>query len=246
MLTPTCSKCRRTIPADDVNVANDVAYCRTCNLAHKLSALAHGMEIDANVDFRHPPAGAWYSKSGMGTNVGATHRSLVGAFATLAFSLFWNGIVSVFVLVAVAGTLRNLDLKVPHWFPAPAMNGSPMSVGMTLFLWIFLTPFIVIGLAMIGAFFSCLAGRTTVNIRNTDGVIFSGIGAIGFRRRFNPAAVKAVRIDDKQWRDSDGGRQRKTHIVIETREGKQIKFGSMLTEERRKFVAAATRSILTP
>jgi hypothetical protein len=37
---------------------------------------------------------------------------------------------------------------------------------------------------------------------------------------------------------------RKTYIVIETREGKQLKFGSMLTEERRKFVAGALRRML--
>jgi hypothetical protein len=44
--------------------------------------------------------------------------------------------------------------------------------------------------------------------------------------------------------ESDGGRQRKTYIVIETREGKQLKFGSMLTEELRKFVAGALRRVL--
>ena len=46
-------------------------------------------------------------------------------------------------------------------------------------------------------------------------------------------------MDDRSWRDSDGGQQRKTYIVIQTREGKQLKFGSMLTDERRKFVAGA-------
>jgi hypothetical protein len=44
--------------------------------------------------------------------------------------------------------------------------------------------------------------------------------------------------------ESDGGRQRKTYIMIESREGKQLKFGSMLTEERRKFVACALRRVL--
>jgi hypothetical protein len=56
--------------------------------------------------------------------------------------------------------------------------------------------------------------------------------------------VKDVRIDDKQWRDSDGGRQHKTYIIIEPREGKLVKFGSMLTEERRKFQAGAVRKVL--
>ena len=42
----------------------------------------------------------------------------------------------------------------------------------------------------------------------------------------------------------DGDRRRKAYIVIETCEGKQLKFGSMLTEERRKFVAGALRKAL--
>lgn len=241
MMTPTCSKCRSVIASDDVNVANDLAYCRTCNLSYKLSALTSGAELDAGVDLHNPPPGAWYRSDGSGTAVGATHRSLVGAFGALAFALFWNGIVSVFVLVAIAGTLRNLGIPLPHWFPAPNMNGSPMSVGMTIFLWIFLTPFIVVGFVMIGAFLSCLAGQTEVRIRNASGQVFTGIGTLGYTRRFDASSVKAVSINDQQWRDSDGDRRRKTYIVLETREGKRIKFGSMLTEERRKFMASAVR-----
>jgi hypothetical protein len=232
------------IPGEDVNVANDVAYCRACNVSHKLSELTQGTELDTDVDLTRPPAGAWHRSDGAGLVIGATHRSLGTAIGALAISLFWNGIVSVFVLVALAGTARNLGIPLPHWFPAPDMNGSPMGVGMTIFLWIFLTPFIVIGLVMIGAFLSSLGGRTEVRISNAQGVVFTGIGGLGYRRRFDASAVKEVRLDDKQWRDSDGDRQRKTYIVIETREGKQIKLGSMLTPERRKFVAGAVRKVL--
>ena len=175
----------------------------------------------------------------------AQARMPVGmALGALAFSLFWNGIVSVFVLLAISATLRNLDIAVPEWFPAPKMNGSAMGVGETIFLWIFLTPFIVIGLVMIGAFLSALAGRTEVRIGQGEGVVFSGIGPLGWPRRFKPEAVKDVRIDHSQWRDRDGDRRSKTHIVMETQEGKLIKFGSMLREERMKFVAAAVRKVL--
>jgi hypothetical protein len=47
-----------------------------------------------------------------------------------------------------------------------------------------------------------------------------------------------VRIKDKRWRDSGGDSRRNTQIVLET-DAKPIKFGSMLTEERRRFVASA-------
>jgi|SRR5208282_5700942 len=244
MVTPICPKCKRVISSDDVNVANDIAFCRACNLSHALSALTRGAELDENIDLANPPRGAWQTNDGSGCVIGATHRSIGTGVGILLFALFWNGILSVFLAVALAGTLRNLGLPIPHWFPAPLVNGSPMSVGMTIFLWLFLTPFILVGLFMIGMFLSSVAGRTEVRVNNPEGVVFTGIGSLGYRRRFQTSAVKEVRVDDRTWRDSDGDRQRKTYIVIENREGKLLKFGSMLSEERRKFVAGALHRML--
>jgi hypothetical protein len=243
MPTPTCPKCRRTIASDDVNVAKDVAYCRTCNQSHPLSTLTHG-GIDTELNLSDPPVGAWYRSDGTGTVAGATHRSIGTAIGALLSGLFWNGIVSIFVLLASAATLKHLDVPLPDWFPAPNMDGSPMSVGMTIFLWIFLTPFIVIGLGMIFAFLSALAGKTEVRISGAEGMVFSGIGALGLRRRFETTSVKDIRIDERPWRDSDGNRQHRTCIIIETQQGKQFKLGSMLTNERRHFLAAALRRSL--
>jgi len=242
--TPRCPTCSKTILSDDVNVAKDVAYCRSCNLAHSLSALIHTNELTEGVNLDRPPSGVRYDLHEGHITVSATHRSLVAAAGTLAVALFWNGIVSVFVLFAIAGTLRNLNVTLPTWFPTPNMNGSPMGVGMTLFLWIFLTPFIVIGTSMIGAFFLSVGGRTEVQADPTGGTVFTGVGPIGYRRRFMPSQVSDVRIEDKQWRDSDGDRQQKICIIIETREGKLIRFGSMLSNERRRFLAAVLRKFL--
>ncbi|MEO5802816.1 MAG: hypothetical protein ABIR24_04745 [Verrucomicrobiota bacterium] len=242
-MTPTCPQCKRAIPDVDVNVGTDVAFCRACHVAHKLSSLVHGVQLD-NPDLGHPPSGAWHRGSGMGTVIGATHRSIGLALGALAISLFWNGIVSIFVLLAISATLQHLDVPTPDWFPAPKMNGGAMSVGMTIFLWIFLTPFILVGSIMIGTFLSAFAGRTEVEIRQSEGTIFVGIGPLGWRRRFNSATVKDVRIEDRSWRDSDGDRRNKRQIIIECEDGKEIKFGSMLREDRMKFVAAAVRRAL--
>ena len=244
MTTLSCPKCRRVIPAEDVNVANDVAFCRVCNLAHKLSELVQGVSLEANLDLTRPPAGAWYQSGGLGAVIGATHRSLGTALGLLAVSLFWNGIVSVFVALTLSATLHHLKIPVPEWFPAPKMNKQEMGVGMTLFLWLFLTPFILIGLAMLTGFFSSLFGRTEVRTRHAEGEVYIGIGPLGYRRRFNTQAVADVRIDDRRWRDSEGDRRRKTEIVMETQEGRLIRFGSMLREDRMKFMAGALRQVL--
>jgi hypothetical protein len=242
-ITPTCPQCKGVIPSEDINVASDIAFCRHCNLSHRLSDLTSGTTVDTDVDASRPPDGTWFQRDGRGTVIGASHRSLGQAFGLLLFTLFWNGIVSVFVLLALGSTLQHLGVSVPHWFPAPVMNGKSIPLGMTLFLWLFLTPFILIGLAMLGAFLSCLAGRTELQIQGNQCVLFTGIGALGWRKRFSTSDVKDVRIEDRRWRDNDGDARRNTQIVIETRD-KPIKLGSMLNKERRGFIAGCLKKEL--
>lgn len=244
MVTPTCPKCRQVIPGDDINVGADVAFCRGCNISHQLSVIGRGSGIDPKIDLTRPPKGAWQRGSALGTVIGATHRSLSGAIGAFAFAAFWNGIVSIFVALALASTLALLGLPRPAWFPAPVMNGGAIGAGMTIFLWLFLTPFILVGVAMIAAFFSCLGGRTEVQVREWQGELFTGVGPIGWRRKFKTEDVKDVRIEDRQWRDSDGDSRRSTHILLEMTEGKPLKFGSSLSHERRHFIAAALKEAL--
>lgn len=244
MLTPICPKCSQIIPSDDINVGADVALCRKCNLAHKLSIMTLGNGIDPDVDVTRPPVGAWRRNSGLGTVLGATHRSIGGAIGLFFFAAFWNGIVSIFVGLALASTLSLLGIQPPGWMPNPISKGSPIGIGFTIFLWLFLTPFIVVGVVMIMGFLSCLAGRTEVRVRDWQGEIFQGIGPFGRTKKFKTEQVKEVRIEDRQWRDSDGDRRRNTQIIVEMTEGKPIKFASSLTEERRQFLAAAMRQAI--
>ena len=76
MVIPLCTKCRKAIHGEDVNVTKDVAFCRSCNLAHKLSELVQAVSLEANLDVTRPPSGAWYQSSALGAVIGATHRSL--------------------------------------------------------------------------------------------------------------------------------------------------------------------------
>lgn len=239
MPTPICAKCRRAIPSDDINVAKDVAYCRECNTSYRLSDLTFG-GADVDVDLHRPPPGAWYQANGAGTVIGATNRSLGTAFGLLFFVLFWNGIVSVFVSFALASTLHLLHVPLPDWFPEPKSNGSAMGVGMTIFLWLFLTPFICIGLFMAGMCLSSLFGRTEVKIENARGTIFTGVGALGWKRQFDASQVRSVQIS--QTRNNQG---RDTFAIqIEMHDGKQMKLGSLLTNERRQFVLGALQRTL--
>ncbi|MFN5944439.1 MAG: hypothetical protein ACK5ZG_04465 [Phycisphaerae bacterium] len=239
-----CPECHAELDAADVNVGEGVALCRECEklirLSHLLKAeekrkLAREFEGEA-------PSGTWTRDDGRGMVVGASMRSFPTAFGLLFFCLFWNGIISVFVAVVLASTLKHMGLALPAWFPAPNMNGSPMSVGMTVFLWLFLTPFMLIGLGLMAAFLSALGGRVEVSIDRDSGKVFEGIGLLGWTRRFDVHRVKDVRLEDKQWTDRDGDRRNKAKITIEA--DKTINFGSGLSVERRRFIAAKLSDVL--
>jgi hypothetical protein len=206
-----------------------IAYCRSCNLSHQLSALASGALVDPDVDLSRPPAGTWFRRDAVSAVLGATHRSPGQAFGLLLFTLFWNGIVSVFILLALGSTLQHIGIGIPAWFPSPASHGKMIPLGMTIFLWLFLTPFIAIGLAMLFTFLSCLAGRTELRVEGNQVSLFTGIGPVGLRKRFSASEVQDVRIEQKRWQSSEGNPRQNTQILIDLSSGNAIKLGSMLT-----------------
>ena len=241
---PRCPRCKQPILADNINVAKDIAFCRTCNVGHVLSDLIHGAESEIPIDLQHPPAGIWCETDTRKTVFGATHRSWGAALMSLGFCLFWNGIVSVFVAVALSGTFHHLGIVTPPWFPKPEMNGEVMSLGTLTFLWLFLTPFIVVGTGMFLAFLSAIGGKTEVRIQDGQGIVFVGIGSLGWTRRFNPTEVKNIELGWSRWRNTEGNSNSQTVVQIEEHTGRTVKFGSMLNDERKKFLLSALRKIL--
>lgn len=255
-----CPVCRKEIDPDDVNVGADVAFCRACNNAAKLSAIAAEFSErreatrsqltgedgsdDGSIpapDLANPPKGCWYHDDGLEARVGATCRSLTGAAFMLFFTLFWNGVVSVFVVINVASTLVHLGVAVPAWFPSPNGSTAPnMPLGMTLFLWLFLTPFILIGAFTAAMALTSLFGHVEVRVCDAKGWVFTGVGPIGWKRRFDVASVRSVALGQTSWKENN---QSKPVIVIEA--DKTIRFGSMLQGGHRLYLAGVLRKVLS-
>jgi hypothetical protein len=244
MIPPTCPRCHQVITAADINVAADVAFCRHCNLASKLSPMVHAHRaLDVGpFDADAAPHGAWAQMGPGEAILGASHRSPASAAGLLAISIFWNGIVSVFVLVALASSLTLAGIPIPDWFPAPTMNEKPMGLGITLFLWIFLTPFILVGLGMLLGFVNALCGRTILRLSHGHATVFSGIGPIGWTQRFQPGEVREVRLEDRQWRDSDGDARRRSQGVFVLESGREVAFGGSLPAARLRYLVAGAKA----
>jgi hypothetical protein len=237
-----CPDCSEEIPGDDVNVEEGVAYCRACGSLTRLADIledAEDTDEHGPVDVTEPPRGCRIEDEGNVIRVIASARSVGTALGALLAGGFWNGIVSIFVLVAISGTLNLIFGSVPTWFPAPNMNGQTMGLGMVLFFWIFLTPFILIGAGMAFAFVNALFGRCEVRLRGRDGTIFTGVGPIGWRRRFDASAVTSVRGGKTTWSQND---ERQRCIVIHA--AKKHRLASCLTGKRRAWMTTVLRRLI--
>ena len=237
-----CQSCHGSLSATDMNVAEGIALCPACGVLSKLADLVE-RPLPSESTLTHPPHGCEAREGIDGTELKISHRSLGAAAGLLFFCVFWNGIVSVFVLVAFAGLYTNLNGLLPAWFPAPTngQSSAPMSLGMSLFLCVFLTPFVLVGVTVFVSMLIALAGSTIVSIGAAGGRISTGVGPFRWTRRFEPVSVERVVIGRSK-HEVNG--KNKPLIELQT-DGKPIRFGSGLDEEKLKWLSAALDAALS-
>ena len=221
-----------------MNVSKGVAHCLGCG---KLSSLRDVMDFqETQEQVLDTPSGCFVSEEGTRIRVQATLRSISGALGALFISLFWNGIVSVFVVFAIAGLWLNFIGPLPAWFPAPEMeDGKAMSMGMTLFLCLFLTPFVLIGSCMIAGIFLNLWGKVEVILEGSNGSVRTSVGPLGWTRRFDATSVDKVSIGRSSV-ETNGKRAKLIRIEAD----RTIKFGSQLNDKRREWMRSVLKKLL--
>jgi hypothetical protein len=84
------------------------------------------------------------------------------------------------------------------------------------------------------------AGRVVVSVHGSNGELFTGVGALGRRRRFDWPTITDVVFKTKYVSDSDGSRT--MHFVVLKSDGKELTFGRLLSFHRCRFVAFALQS----
>ncbi len=232
-----CPSCGAVLPNEQINIKQSVAYCPGCG---KLSDLRDVIEsTDSAVDIQQTPSGCYVWNEGARIKVQSTLRSIFGALGSLVFALFWNGIVSVFVLVAISGLWLNLAGEPPEYLPAPDTNGKEMTKGSTLFLCIFLIPFVLVGMGAFACFLFNLWGRIEVLLDGPNGSIRTGIPILGWTRRFDANRVTKVTSDVSSWQQSG-----RTRGLIKIDADRTIKFGSQLNDTRRDWMRSVLKKLL--
>ncbi len=238
-MSGTCPQCGQTLLPADINISQGVALCPSCG---KLARVDETLDAAAPLLeqlLEEKPAGCTITYVGEHEiRLRATLRSVGGICMSLFLCLFWNGIVSVFVLIALCGLYTNLVGPLPAWFPQPNMQDE-MALGETLFLCLFLTPFVVVGTGMFGALLLYLVGSVEVRLLPEEGQVRTGIGSVVWVRRFDPNQVAKIEPGVASW-ESNG--QAQPVIVIQSRS--PLKFGSLLRADRRLWLQDMLKALL--
>jgi hypothetical protein len=205
-----CPKCRGAIPLDDVNVTTDIAVCRRCEQTFAYSGLIDEQEAEP-VDPNRPPKGAWFKRTPGGFEVGSTTRSPI-AFVLVPFMCVWSG----FSLGGIYGT----QIAKGKFDLMQSLFGIPFLIGTLLF----------------GSFALMAAcGKVLVRMDGKNGEVFTGVGPVGWRRRFQKDGVTGVRRTERV--NDKGGVSHQ--ITIEGRKPIQFAFG--LPAERLNFLLGTLR-----
>ena len=211
-----CPRCRRPVSTDNLNVSQDTALCRNCDEVFRLSTvLPDSGETASRVDLGAPPSGAWFERSFDGFRVGGSTRSLAALFI-VPFFLVWSGV----SLGGISGPLfRGEDVKT--------------------FTLLFGIPFILGSVLLGGLALQLTLGRVELVIDRNKGRMFTGVGPIGFIRRFGWDQIDLVRQDLNMQSSAGMGSH---SLVLEG--ARRIRFGGFLSDERRYFMLGALKTLL--
>jgi hypothetical protein len=203
-----CPKCHTEIPLEDVNVSTDLALCRQCGQTWSYADLVQDSQIP---DFNTmvPPSGAWFREIPPdGFETGVSTRSAI-AFFLVPFMCVWSG----FSLGGIYGT----QFTKKHFSLGQSLFGIPFILGTLLF-------------GSIAVMSVC--GKTVVRVRGDDGVVFTGVGPVGW---LNWRKVSAIRRTEKYGNRGSVSQQ----ITLEGE--KRLNFAAGVRDERLDFMLAVLR-----
>jgi hypothetical protein len=206
-----CPACHSAISLNDVNVSTDIALCRRCDQIWSYAELNEESKMSGFTPSA-PPAGTWYQETGpQSFVVGSTTRSAV-AFFLVPFMCVWSG----FSLGGIYGSQiikREFNLT-------SSLFGIPFVLGTILF-------------GSIAVMSVC--GKVAVRATGDKGIIFMGVGPIGWRRRFNWRKITAIRKTDRV------GSRGSTFEQITFEGEKRLNFAAGIKTERLDFMLAVLR-----
>lgn len=199
---------------EDINVANDIALCRRCQQPHSYVELLNAAEVGP-IDSSRPPKGMWLLRKPNGFEMGFSTRQLALAIFLIPFTLFWSGI--------SLGGIYGTQIARGEFNLLFSLFGLPFVLG-TCFL---------VPLALMS-----LGGKQVLTVDHTGADIFTGLGKIGWRRRFQWSEIHRVGIETSHGRKGRTNR----HLVLEGDHPYRLASGQ--SEAKLQFALAFLRPLV--
>ena len=208
-----CPSCSSPIPVDDINVSTDIALCRKCGATQSFATLRNVPNV-SDVLSKPPPKSVKIERDMMGGGTTLTYRRIAwgSLLFLIPFTALWSGI-SMFGLYGTQIQKGELDLE-------KSLFGIPFLIGTIILFSIILFN---------------LFGKWTIHLNQGQGTVFSGIGKLGWNRRFTYNRNSAIVIQDSNTRVN--GRQLEV-ITIKT-DDKRFSFGGFIKDDAKAYIIAA-------
>jgi hypothetical protein len=206
-----CPFCESAIPMEDVNVATDLALCRSCGKTCAFSLIGGVSEISVDC-LKTPPRWIKAEKDFQG-EITIVYRKLSPVlFFLIPFTAFWSGF-SMWGIYGQQFVKGKFDLG-QSLFGIPFLLGSIVLLTIIAFL---------------------LFGKWVITLCKGEGAVFVGVGFIGWKRHFRYARDSVVSLQKTSVEINNVPQK---GILVRTGE-KDFVFGSLLKEEAKKYIASA-------
>lgn len=215
-----CPQCRTEIGPADFNVATDRAFCRLCNVDYRYAELAAVIRADKEFDVDARPRHVWLVDDGFEQTL-VYHRVSPMLLFFIPFTALWGG-----------GSVGML-------YVYPLLTGKEIDTHQALFG----IPFLLGTIALLTAIFYMLFGKITIRLQGPDSSIFTGVGPIGRRQRFDAGQVESIRLAAN---GTEMNGKSMPCIELQFRERGALRFGTFMSDESKQYVARYMARQLTP
>ena len=235
MATNRCPKCSTAINTASINVAEGVGFCHGCDTVWRLNVLAvSGDDAAADLAATRPAPKGCTSDTQDGTLTLRAACFQPSSFILLFVALFWLGFTGsawTASLITVLASLRQPPLTAGIEAASPA-SSNPIAWG-ALFFVVVLSIFVAVGLYLLTLAMVSIFGHCRARISRDTVELFTGVARLGWRRTVPRTRSITTRLE---------GDSSNTSIVLDTTP--PLKFGALLKDERRTWLAGMLRQVL--
>jgi hypothetical protein len=211
-----CSSCGAGIALADVNVANDIALCRSCGKTMAFSDITP-IPGAADIDLSRPPKGVRIKDSPIRGRSIIYRKISPIVFFLIPFTAAWSG----FSMTGIYGR----QIAKGEFDPGISLFGLPFLIGT---------------IVLVSVILFMLFGRWRFSLNRGLLEVATEIGPIGWTRRLACDKSARVSLRDSAVRHNNVP-QKLIHVECQ---GNSLKFGAIIPEEGKKFIAEAIRRML--